>query len=97
MDIIRIKSILKNKKMTYEELSEKSGVPIGTLKSIFSGRTPHPRTDTMAAILETLGVVSDSSTVSASKQNLINAISDLSDADVEKALEYLEFLKSQRK
>lgn len=56
MQIVEIKSYLKKRKITYETLSDKSGIPLGTLKSIFSGRTPNPRLDTMQAIENALGL-----------------------------------------
>ena len=54
MDIQSTKSYLKSNKITYEQLSERSGIPLNTLKNIFSGRTPNPRIDTMQAIEEAL-------------------------------------------
>lgn len=56
MNISEIKTYLKENKITYNELSVKSGIPIGTLKSIFSGRTPHPRIDTVQTIKRALGL-----------------------------------------
>ena len=56
MDITEIKHYLKANKITYEELATRSSIPIGTLKSIFSGRTPNPRIDTMQAIERALGL-----------------------------------------
>lgn len=50
MQIAEIKTYLKKHKITYEELSDKSGIPIGTLKNIFSKCTINPRLDTMQAI-----------------------------------------------
>jgi transcriptional regulator with XRE-family HTH domain len=45
--------------MTYEQLSEKSGIPLNTLKNIFSGKTAHPRIDTIQAIESALGLTTD--------------------------------------
>ena len=56
MEIKEIKQYLKAKKITYEELSARSSIPIGTLKSIFSGRTTNPRIDTIQAIERALGL-----------------------------------------
>lgn len=56
MQLSEIKQYLRNNKITYEELSLKSDIPIGTLKSIFSGRTPNPRIDTVQAIERALGL-----------------------------------------
>lgn len=56
MEIEAIKLYLQSNKISYSELSSKSGVPINTLKSIFSRRTPNPRIDTLRAIEEALGL-----------------------------------------
>ncbi len=56
MQIQQIKSYLKKNKITYIELSEKSGIPLGTLKNIFSKCNTNPRNDTMQAIQEALGL-----------------------------------------
>lgn len=56
MNVAEIKKHIKQHKITYEALSEQSGIPIGTIKSIFSGRTPNPRLDTMQAIERALGI-----------------------------------------
>lgn len=61
MEIQATKAYLKANKITYEQLSERSGIPLNTLKNIFSGRTEHPRIDTMQAIEAALGL--DSSTL----------------------------------
>lgn len=53
------KDHLKQIGMTYEQLSEKSGIPLNTLKNIFRGKTVHPRIDTMQAIEEALGLRSN--------------------------------------
>lgn len=50
MTIQQIKTYLKANKITYDELSVRSGVPIGTLKHVFSGVTKNPRIDTVQAI-----------------------------------------------
>ncbi len=50
MEIQATKAYLKANKMTYEQLSEKSGIPLNTIKNILSGRTPNPRIDTIQAI-----------------------------------------------
>ena len=50
MEIQATKAYLKANKITYEQLSERSGIPLNTLKNIFSGRTLNPRIDTIQAI-----------------------------------------------
>lgn len=54
MRIEEIKKILKNNKKTYNNLSEACGIPVGTLRNIFSGFTKNPRLDTMEKIEEGL-------------------------------------------
>ncbi len=60
MEIKEIKKELKKRKISYENLSSLSGVPLNTLKNIFSERTPHPRIDTMQAIERALGITGGS-------------------------------------
>ena len=45
--------------MTTEELSERSGVPIGTLNKILSGVTRDPKLETLKAIARVLGLSLD--------------------------------------
>lgn len=54
--IQEIKSYMREKKITQDELSQKSGITIWTIKSIFSGRVKNPRIDTMNAIEKALGL-----------------------------------------
>lgn len=50
----KISEIRKSKKMKIETLSQKSGVPISTLKKILSGVTKDPQIDTIKAIARAL-------------------------------------------
>ena len=50
----KISEIRKSKKMKIETLSQKSGVPISTLKKILSGATKDPHIDTIKAIARAL-------------------------------------------
>jgi Uma2 family endonuclease len=54
MDIELLKNLKKLQKITNEELSKKSGVPVGTLNKILSGATKAPRHDTVQAIADAL-------------------------------------------
>ena len=56
IEIEKIKKVLKKEKISYDELSRLSNVPLNTLKNIFSGKTPHPRIDTVQAIERALGL-----------------------------------------
>lgn len=59
MDIANIKKTLKDKKITYIRLSEISGVPLATIKSVFCGKTKNPTIDTVNAIKKALGLDTD--------------------------------------
>lgn len=56
MSIEEIKKYLKTKNITYQELSDRSNVPLNTIKNIFRGKTENPRIDTMNAIETALGI-----------------------------------------
>lgn len=56
MEIEKLKQIARNKKITYNVISEKSGLPLNTIKSIFSFRVQNPRIDTLQAIEKALGI-----------------------------------------
>ncbi len=56
MNIETLKQAKKNKKITYEKLSELSGVPISTIYDLFRGVTTAPRIDTIEAIEKALGL-----------------------------------------
>ena len=50
-----IQELKKEKGLTIEELSAKSGVPIGTLNKILSGQTKDPKLETLKALTRVLG------------------------------------------
>ena len=54
MGLERINTIRKDKGITIEELSEKSGVPVSTLKKICAGITTNPNIETVKAIVKAL-------------------------------------------
>ena len=56
MDIGYLKSVKRRLGMTTEELSKKSGIPIGTLNKIFAGQTFDPKFGTVTAVCKALGV-----------------------------------------
>lgn len=51
-----LKKRRKELKMTFEELSKASGIPLRTLENIFHGVTKNPRIDTLQAIEKALGI-----------------------------------------
>lgn len=56
MTIEEIKIYMKKNKITYQELSDMSNIPITTLKDIFRGAIKNPRIDTFNAIETALGL-----------------------------------------
>ncbi len=56
MNLEYLKIAKKEKKMTLQEIAEKSNIPKRTVDDIFSGHTKNPRTDTIRAIEKALGI-----------------------------------------
>ena len=56
LDIVSYKNRKKELGMTFEDLSNLSGVPVQTLHNIFRGHTTTPRIDTVQAIERALGL-----------------------------------------
>lgn len=70
----------KEQKITLDILSIKSGIPLNTLKNIFSGRTPTPRIDTVQSIERALGITNEHATTkhfSKEEQELLTAFREL--------------------
>lgn len=74
MNIEEIKAYMKKNSISQIELSQKSGIPLNTIRSIFCGRIAHPRIDTMQAIENALGLNE------ATSQTTANIIRDLQNA-----------------
>lgn len=102
MEIKEIKKELKKRKISYENLSSLSGVPLNTLKNIFSERTPHPRIDTMQAIEKALGLADGSpldnakvETLTDKERRLLRAFNSLIPPMQDYILEMVEKLVKQ--
>lgn len=59
MGLEKIAEYKKRLGMTAEELSNQSGVPLGTLNKILSGATKDPKLETLKAIARVLGMSLD--------------------------------------
>ena len=59
MILSKMQALKDETKMTYQDIADKSGVPISTVKRIFSGRTPDPGVTTVIAIVEAMGGSAD--------------------------------------
>ena len=59
MSTLRIRSIMKEKGIGNKQLSELSGIPLGTLNKIIYGETSSPSLDNALAISKALGCTID--------------------------------------
>lgn len=59
MGLEKIAELKKQMGITTEELSRRSGVPLGTLNKILSGATKDPKLETLKAIARVLGCTLD--------------------------------------
>ena len=59
MILSKMQALKDETKMTYQDIADKSGVPLSTVKRIFSGRTPDPGVTTVIAIVEAMGGTAD--------------------------------------
>lgn len=84
-----LKQKTKEKRLTYDRLSELSGIPIGSIKNLFSGRIPNPGYDTVCAIMRALGLDNDTPAPVPDVLKVYNALSDHSQVI---AMAYMEGL-----
>lgn len=63
VDMKKIKQALKDKKITYPMLAKMTGVPLPTITNFFTGKTKHPRIDTVQAILSAVGLEEEKPTL----------------------------------
>ena len=97
MDLLELKKIKKEKKMTLFDIAEKSGVPKRTVDDIFSGKTKNPRIDTMEAIEKALGIDNQVPEVSDEQKELLQLIQQLDEDEVEELSNYIDFIIAKRK
>lgn len=98
MTVQEVKAYLKKNKITYQELSDMSNIALNTLKSIFSGRTPNPRIDTMQAIEKALGIDKEQAIeMTEEEKQLATLIAELTDDEVKELSNYIDFIISKRK
>ena len=98
MDIQSIKSYMKANKITYEELANRSGLSISTIKKIFSGISQYPRIDTIQTIEKALGLDNQAKTeYTDEEKELFNLITQLTDEEVEELSKFVDFILSKRR
>ena len=95
MDIELYKKTLKTKKMTYEDLANKTGISLGAIKRIMAGIAKYPRIDTIEAIEQALGLTSEA-TLPKEVLSLIELIATLSDEECEEVSRFIDYVISKR-
>lgn len=105
MGLEKINNMRKHIGMSIDELSEKSGVPKGTLSKITAGITKNPSIDTVKAIVHTMGFTLDDlddfprsksgNDLSAENMELIKKYSNL-DAHGKKIVDFVLNEESER-
>ena len=70
VDIETLKRKKKELKITFDELSDKSGIPVSTIYDIFRGITKAPRVDTLEALENALEISEEKETPVVSKETL---------------------------
>lgn len=80
-DIKRLKNRKKELHITFDQLSEKSGIPKNTIYDIFRGVTKNPRIDTMTALEEALELEPGTQSVTADKEKTAQNIAETLSAD----------------
>lgn len=99
-DIETLKAIKKQKKLTLQEIADASGIPKRTVDDIFSGKTKHPRIDTMQAIERALGITPGQEVLPAyteEEKQLFELIQQLTDEEAKELSNFVDYILSKRK
>jgi transcriptional regulator with XRE-family HTH domain len=100
IDIETLKTIKKQKKMTLQDIADRSGIPKRTLEDIFRGYTRHPRLDTLQAIERALGLTQEQDPApeyTEEERKLFALIEQLTDDEVAELSNFVDFILSKRK
>ena len=98
MDIQKLKSILKERKITYDKLAEMTGLSKSCITKIFAGYAKYPRVDTVEIIEKALGLNEDVlPEISQEERELIELIKQLDDEQTKELSSFVDFLISKRK
>ena len=96
MGLEKIALYKKKLNLTTEELSARSGVPVGTLNKILSGATKDPKLETLKSIAHVLGLTLND--FDDERPNTIAAHFDgeeYTEEQLERIKEFAKFIKSQ--
>jgi transcriptional regulator with XRE-family HTH domain len=99
-NIEELKAMKKQKKLRLQDIADMAGIPKRTVDDIFSGKTKHPRIDTMQAIERALGLTQEQEaapTYTEEERKLFGLIEQLTDAEVEELSNFVDFIISKRK
>lgn len=102
MGLEKIAEYKKKLGLTTEELSAKSGVPVGTLNKILSGATRDPKLETLKAIARVLGLTLsdfDDEQFAPHHTNTLAAHfegEDFTPEEIEEINNFVKFVKSKR-
>lgn len=101
MDIEYLKQVKKEKKMTLDEISAKSGIAKRTIEDIFRGKTANPRIDTMQAIERALGLDNEKNPtgreLTDGEKELFELITQLTEDEIDELSTFVDFIISKRK
>jgi transcriptional regulator with XRE-family HTH domain len=95
MDIKLIKAKLKEQKMTYEDLSQKTNLSLSTIKKILSGTAKYPRVDTIETIEKALGITDQVPT--SEERELIELVKQFNEEEIKELSSFLDYIISKRK
>lgn len=98
-----LNQLRKEKKISFNELAQLSGLPKSTLEKVLFEITPHPRIDTVQAIEKALGISSEPQSNEITEERLqalgfdLTATSDLSEEDLQLIRSTLKTLVTELK
>lgn len=94
--IEEIKAKRKALKMTFAELSDKSGIPLRTLENFFHGVTKCPRSDTKEAVEKALGLLPEEPEYTEDEKEMFELMAQLTDEEAKEMLNFLQYLVAKR-
>ena len=98
MDLLLWKQRKKELKLTNQAISDISGIPKRTVEDIFAGVTKFPRSDTVDAIENALGIGKDIEVdISAEEQAFIETFRQLTEDEKKEFYSIANFILAKRK
>lgn len=98
MDLELWKQKKKELKLTNQQISNLSSIPLRTVEAIFAGKTQFPRSDTVDAIEKVLEINKNVGlNISSEDRELIELIKQLSDEETKELSNFVDFIIAKRK